>query len=80
VKSERLDAELEASLARAARALGMSHSEFIRDCVARRCKEVLGGSLAKRLAAFVGIVESRGGRASRTCTAFGQIRARRRSR
>jgi hypothetical protein len=49
MKSVRLDSALETELARAARALSMSQSEFIRDALARRCAEVLGGSLAVRL-------------------------------
>jgi predicted transcriptional regulator len=42
MKSVRLDNDLEARLERAARAMAMSHSEYLRDAVARRCDEVLG--------------------------------------
>jgi hypothetical protein len=80
VKSVRLDQGLEAKLERAARAAALSQSEFIRDALARRCEEVLGGSLAERLAPFVGIVQSAGGRATRTGAAFRQVLSRRRGR
>jgi len=80
VKSVRLDPGLEAKLERAARAVAVSESEFIRDALARRCAEVLGGSLAERLAPVLGIVNSAGGRAARTGAAFRQLLARRRGR
>jgi hypothetical protein len=70
MKSVRLDPELEARLERAARASATSQSEFIRDAVARRCDEVLGGTLAERLAGAIGIVCSSGGRADRSGKAF----------
>ncbi len=78
MKSVRLDAELEAKLERAARALATSQSEFIREALARRCDEVLGGSLAERLAPVIGIVNSSGGRAARSGAAFREALARRR--
>ncbi len=80
MKSVRLDPGLEAKLERAARAVAVSESEFIRDALARRCAEVLGGSLAERLAPVLGIVNSAGGRAARTGAAFRQLLARRRGR
>jgi metal-responsive CopG/Arc/MetJ family transcriptional regulator len=80
MKSVRLDRELQEKLERAARSLALSQSEFIREALARRCDEVLGGSLAQRLAPVVGIVQSSGGRASRTGAAFREILARRRRR
>jgi Ribbon-helix-helix protein, copG family len=80
VKSVRLDPKLETKLERAARAVALSQSEFIRDALARRCEEVLGGSLAERLAPVIGIVNSSGGRAKRTGAAFRQLLARRRGR
>jgi hypothetical protein len=80
VKSVRLDPILEAKLERAARATAMSQSEFIREALARRCAEVLGGSLAERLAPVVGIVKSSGGRADRSGAAFREGLARRRGR
>lgn len=78
MKSVRLDADLEAKLERAARALATSQSEFIRDALARRCDEVLGGSLAERLAPVIGIVASSGGRATKSGAAFRKALARRR--
>lgn len=75
MKSVRLDPELEAKLARAAQATEMSQSQFIRDAVARRCEDVLGASLAERLAGVVGIIESSGGRAEQTGSAFRRILA-----
>lgn len=76
--SVRLDADLEAKLERAARALGTTQSEFLRDALARRCEEVLGGSLASRLAPVIGMVNSSGGRAARSGAAFRKALARRR--
>ncbi len=80
MKSVRLDPDLEAKLAFAARAASMTQSEFIRDAVARRCDEVLSGSLAERLAPVVGIIQSSGGRASATGKSFRRVLARGRSR
>lgn len=80
MKSVRLGPGLEAQLERAARATAMSQSEFIRDALARRCEEVLGGSLAERLAPVVGIVHSAGGRAARSGAAFREVLSRRRGR
>ena len=80
MKSVRLDHDLEAKLERAARALVMSQSEFLRDALARRCEEVLGESLADRLAPLIGIVKSSGGRAARSGAAFRAAVARRRKR
>lgn len=80
MKSVRLDDNLEAKLERAARALAMSQSEFLRDALARRCDEVLGDSLEQRLARVVGIVNSSGGRAAYSGAAFRAAIARRRRR
>ena len=80
MKSVRLDADLQAKLERAARALATSQSEFIREALARRCDEVLGGSLAERLAAVIGIVQSSGGRAARSGVAFRAALGRRKQR
>ena len=57
MKSVRLDDNLQAKLKRAARALAMTQSEFLRDALARRCDEVLDDSLEQRLAPVVGIVK-----------------------
>lgn len=70
MKSVRFDPELEAELERAARAEGVSYSEFIREAVARRCEEVLGESLLDRLEPVIATVRSSGGRASDTGAAF----------
>ena len=73
MKSVRFDAELESQLAKAARALAVSESTFIRDAVSRRCAEVLKESLKDRLAPVIGIVKSAGGRASDTGAAFRRL-------
>jgi predicted transcriptional regulator len=80
MKSVRLDPGLESKLERAARALDQSQSEFIREAVEKRCAEVLGGSLAERLAPFIGIVQSSGGRAAATGKAFKRLLTQRRKR
>jgi hypothetical protein len=80
MKSVRLDDNLEAKLERAARALAMSQSEFLRDALVRRCDEVLGDSLEQRLAPVVGIVNSSGGRAAHSGKAFRAALAGRRRR
>lgn len=77
MKSVRLEPDLQARLERAARASGESQSDFIREALKRRCDEVLGESLAERLAPVVGIVKSKGGRATRTGVAFRKSLARR---
>jgi phage-related protein len=80
MKSVRLDDDLEAKLHRAARTLAMSQSDFIRDALARRCDEVLGGSLKEHLAPVIGIVNSSGGRAAHSGEAFRAALTRRRRR
>jgi hypothetical protein len=80
MKSVRLDDSLEVKLERAARALGVSQSAFLRDALVRRCAEVLGDSLAERLSPVVGVVQSSGGRASRSGKAFREALVRRRKR
>jgi Ribbon-helix-helix protein, copG family len=80
MKSVRLGDDLEAKLERAARALAMSQSAFLRDALIRRCEEVLGDSLAQSLAPVVGIVNSSGGRAAHSGAAFRAVLARRRRR
>jgi hypothetical protein len=79
VKSVRLDPELEEKLERAARAMDMSQSEFIRDAVARRCEEILTSSLADRLNPVIGLIKSSGGRAARTGAAFRKAICRKRT-
>jgi hypothetical protein len=78
MKSVRLNDNLEAKLERAARTLGVSQSEFLRDALTRRCAEVLGDSLQQRLAPVIGIVNSSGGRASHSGAAFRAALAKRR--
>ena len=65
-KSVRFDPALEANLEQAARALGVSQSELIRDAVAKRCEEVLQPSLTERLGPVVGRIKTSGGRARDT--------------
>ena len=80
MKSVRLDPVLEAKLDRAARAMNVSQSQFIRDALIRRCEETLAPSLADRCAPFIGLIKSSGGRASNTGAAFRRAIARRRAR
>jgi hypothetical protein len=80
MKSVRLDKNLEERLERAARALAVSQSEFLREALARRCDEVLGSSLQQRLAPVIGMVKSSGGRAERSGAAFRATLAKRRKR
>lgn len=77
-KSIRLDPQLEDALDRATQMLDMTHSEFIREAVVKRCEEVLGQTLYDKLAQSVGVVRSSGGRARRTGAAFKQILGSRR--
>lgn len=69
-KSARLDPQLQDELERAAKALGISQSELIRDAIARRCREVLGETLGERIGPVVGAIHSGGGRARRTGDAY----------
>lgn len=71
-KSARLDPELQDQLERAAKTLGVSQSELIREAIAERCRRVLGDTLADRVAGVVGAVSSDGGRAENTGKAFGK--------
>lgn len=76
-KSVRLTKAMEADLERASQALGISQSQLVREAVARRCDEVLGATLAQRLAPVVGSIKSAGGRARRTGDAFRRALRRR---
>ena len=78
MKSVRLAPELEDKLRKAASALDVSQSEFIRDAVARRCDEVLSGSLADEIAPLIGSIRGGGGRASHSGAAFRALVAKRR--
>ncbi len=79
-KSVRFDLRLESHLERAAQALGISKSDLIREAVARRCKEVLGPSLAERLLPVIGCIKTSGGRARHTGAAFRRTLGRNRKR
>jgi len=70
MKTVRLDDNLNVRVERAARMLGMSKSKFLRHALIRCCDEVLGESLALRLAPVVGIVKSSGGRAAHSGVVF----------
>lgn len=78
-KSIRFDAKLEENVDKAAQSLDMTHSEFIRDAVAKRCDEVLGTTLHQRLAGSIGVIDSGGGRAEKSGQAFRRaLRAKKR--
>lgn len=73
MRSVRLDDELEQRLTEAARVTGEPVSEIIREAVRRRCDEVLGDRLDRRLADVVGAIDSNGAQAGgsrRTGRAF----------
>lgn len=76
-KSVRLSAELEARLRETAAAEGVRVSESIRRAVTRHCDDVLGASLASRLADVAGAIRTRGGRARQTGVVFTKILRRR---
>jgi hypothetical protein len=63
MKSVRLDPDLEASLRAAAKAARMSESEFIRQAVAERSRQVLSVDSDERYAGIIGAVRSKGGQA-----------------
>ena len=69
-KSVRFDRQLESRLEKAAKALGLTQSEFIREAIAERCDHALSPPLAESLAPFIGRVKSAGGRACHTGAAF----------
>jgi predicted transcriptional regulator len=69
MRSVRLDEELENRLEEAARASGEPVSEIIREAVRRRCDEMLGGRLDRRLADVIGVIGA-GGSSRRTGKAF----------
>ncbi len=76
-KSFRLDPALKARLERASRAEGTSPSESIRRAVSLCCDQVLGATLAVRLADVIGIGRGGGGRACRSGEAFRRVLHRR---
>lgn len=69
MRSVRLGQELEAQLEEAAQITGEPVSEIIREAVRRRCDEVLGGRLDRRLADVIGVV-SGGGNSRKTGRTF----------
>ena len=69
MRSVRLGQELEAQLEEAAQITGEPVSEIIREAVRRRCDEVLGGRLDRRLADVIGVV-SAGGSSRKTGREF----------
>ena len=80
MKNVQFDPQLESRLERAARTLGISPSALIQEAVAKRCAEVLGPSLAERLAPFIGRIQSSGGRARHTGAGFRRVLAQKRTR
>jgi len=80
MKSVRLEPSLRARLRSAARATGMTESEFIRDALARRSDAVLSDRLDVRLADVIGIGHGGGGQAERTGDAFTEIVRRKHAR
>jgi len=72
MRSVRLDEQLEARLEEAARVTGEPVSQIIRDAVRRRCDEVLGGRLDRRLSDVIGTV-SAGGSSRRTGKVFAAL-------
>lgn len=77
MKSVRLDQRTAARLREAARLAGVSESHIIRDAVAARSDAILGDRLDSQLAEFIGVVDSRGGRAERAHEKFGALLKRR---
>lgn len=74
MRSVRLDHELDARLEETARVTGEPVSKIIREAVRRRCDEVLGGRLDRRLADVVGMV-SVGGSSRKTGRKFTDLLA-----
>ena len=70
MRSVRLDTALEAQLEEAARVSGEPVSRIIRRAIESQCREILSEQLAPRLRDVIGVVESAGGRATRTGAAF----------
>ena len=73
MKSVRLDDRLEASLRAAARASGVTESEFIRAAVEERSRQVLGDSLEERLSGVIGAVHAGGGRARKSSKRYTEL-------
>jgi predicted DNA-binding protein len=73
MRSVRLDPALDAQLEEAARLSGEPVSCIIRRAIEAQCREILGERLAPRLADVIGVVRSKGGRASRSGAAFTEL-------
>jgi len=76
MKSVRLDPETEINLEFAAKARGISESEFIRQAIRREAQAVLGETLDLRLADVLGKIKSKGGRANDSHAKFQQLVAK----
>jgi len=78
MRSVRLDDVLEARLEEAAHVSGKPISDIIRQAIEERCEAILGQRLSSRLGDVIGVVRSRGGRATRTGRAFVELLERKR--
>ena len=72
-KSIRFHPQLEKSLDRASRALNITHSEFIRDAVAKHCDDILATTLFDLLSPTLGVINSTGGRADSSGNSFRRV-------
>ena len=79
-RSFRIDEHLERRLREVAERRAVPVSAVVREAIARHCDDVLGQDPAGALADVIGVVESTGGRASRTGRAFKDALAARRGR
>ncbi len=70
MKSLRLSPDLGERLREAARLLGVSQSDLMRQAIAQRCDQVLEDRLDRQLADLLGVVKSTGGRARDAHRAF----------
>ena len=66
----RISRELGFLLKQAAQSLGISQSEFIREAIVEKCRNVLRPRLSENLAPFIGRIKSQGGRARSTGAQF----------
>lgn len=78
MRSVRLTPELDERVRDAAAQEGASVSEFLRRAAAERADHVLADRPSERLEDLIGVVRSKGGRATRTGAAFGDELARKR--
>jgi predicted transcriptional regulator len=73
MKSVRIDPETEEQLETAAKARGVSESEFIRQAIRKEAQVALGEMLEARLGDVVGIIRSKGGRARESHAHFSKL-------